>query len=71
MWTILTRVPVGIHPYTAVISADDSKVYVSNWGGKVPGPEDFTDGMFPAVVDRRTGIPVSGTVSVVRPAGHA
>src|SRR4029077_3344491 len=32
---------------------------------KVPGPDDFTDGMFPVVVDRRTGIPVSGTVSVI------
>ena len=40
------------------MSADGSKVYVSNWGGKVPGPADFTDGMFPVVVDPRTGIPI-------------
>ena len=64
--TILSGVPVGIYPYTTVISADGSKVYVSNWGGRVPGPTDFTDGMFPVVVDRRTGIPVTGTVSVHR-----
>ena len=63
--TILSRVPVGIYPYTAVVSADGSKVYASNWGGKVPGPTDFTDGMFPVVVDQRTGIPVTGTVSVI------
>jgi YVTN family beta-propeller protein len=63
--TLTKRVPVGIYPYTAVISADGSTVYVSNWGGLVPGPNDFTDGMFPVVVDRRTGIPVSGTVSVL------
>jgi YVTN family beta-propeller protein len=63
--TVLARIPVGTYPYTAVLSADGSKVYVSNWGGKVPGPDDFTDGMFPVVVDKRTGIPVSGTVSVV------
>ena len=62
---IVRRVPVGTFPYTAVASADGSKVYVSNWGGKVPGPDDFTDGMFPVVVDRRTGIPVSGTISVI------
>src|SRR5262245_15769972 len=67
---ILTRVPVGVFPYTTVGSADGSKVYVSNWGGKVPGPTDFTDGQFPVVVDRRTGIPVSGTVSVIDAASN-
>ena len=67
---IVTRIPVGTYPYTTVMSADGSKVYVSNWGGKVPGPADFTDGMFPVVVDRRTGIPVSGTVSVIDTASN-
>jgi YVTN family beta-propeller protein len=67
---IVRRVQVGIYPYTAVISADGSKVYVTNWGGKVPGPTDFTDGNFPVVVDRRTGIPVSGTVSVLNTANN-
>src|SRR5262245_29380095 len=62
---IVRRVPVGIYPYTTVKSLDGSKVYVSNWGGKVPGPSDFTDGMFPVIVDQRTGIPVTGTVSVI------
>src|SRR5499426_2639871 len=57
----VTRVKVGIYPYTAVISADGRKVYVSNWGGKVPGPSDFTDGQNPVVVDPRTGIPATGT----------
>src|SRR5262245_14778316 len=63
--TIIARVPVGIYPYTTVRSLDGTKVYVSNWGGKVPGPTDFTDGMFPVIVDKRTGIPVTGTVSVI------
>jgi YVTN family beta-propeller protein len=63
--SVITRVAVGIHPYTTMVSADGSKVYVSNWGGRVPGPTDVTDGMFPIVVDPRTGIPVSGTVSVL------
>ena len=62
---VLSQVPVGTYPYATLVSADDSKVYVSNWGGRVPGPGDFTDGLVPVVVDRRTGIPVSGTVSVI------
>lgn len=66
--TIVRRLPVGIYPYTTVVSADGAKVYVTNWGGKVPAPTDFTDGMFPVVVDRRTGIPVTGTVSVIETA---
>ena len=64
-FTLVKRVPVGIYPYTTVVSADSSKVYVTNWGGRQPGPNDFTDGMFPVVVDRRTGIPITGTVSVI------
>jgi YVTN family beta-propeller protein len=67
---IVARVPVGIYPYTTVMSFDGAKVYVSNWGGKVPGATDFTDGMFPVVVDERTGIPVSGTVSVLDTASN-
>jgi YVTN family beta-propeller protein len=67
---IVKRIPVGIYPYTTVISADGSKVYVTNWGGKVPGPGDVTDGMFPVVVDPRTGIPISGTVSVIDAASN-
>jgi YVTN family beta-propeller protein len=68
--TILGRIAVGIYPYTTVQSADGSKVYVTNWGGKVPGATDFTDGSFPVVIDQRTGIPVSGTVSVIDTASN-
>src|SRR6185295_5972447 len=67
---ILARVPVGIYPYTTAMSADGSKVYITNWGGKVPGATDMTDGMFPVVVDKRTGIPVTGTVSVLDTASN-
>jgi YVTN family beta-propeller protein len=69
--TIVKRIPVGTYPYTTVVSADGSKVYVSNWGGRIPGPTDVTDGMFPVAVDPRTGIPISGTVSVVDTASNA
>src|SRR5215470_16602523 len=68
--TIIRRVPVGTYPYTTVMSADGSKVYVTNWGGRRPGPTDLTDGMFPVVVDPRTGIPISGTVSVLDTASN-
>ena len=59
----VTEVPVGSYPYTVVPAGN--KVYVSNWGGRRPGPDDVTYGQFPVVLDRRTGIPSSGTVSVV------
>ena len=60
-------VPVGVYPYTVVTAGE--KVYVSNWGGRKPGPGDTTDGSFPVVLDPRTGIPSSGTVSVLDSAG--
>jgi len=60
-----TRVKAGTYPYTTVVSGDGKKVYVSNWGGRIPGPGDFTDGQNPVIVDRRTGIPATGTVSVL------
>jgi YVTN family beta-propeller protein len=59
------QIPVGISPFTVIIK--DSKAYVSNWGGRVPGPEDktgLTSGS-KAVVDPKTGIGSSGTVSIV------
>src|SRR5262249_59753314 len=68
--TIVARVKAGTYPYTAVISADGRKVYVSNWGGRIPGAGDFTDGQNPVLVDHRTGIPVSGTVSVLDTASN-
>ena len=60
-------VPVGTYPYTVV--AAGTKMYVSNWGGRRPDPSDTTDGTFPVVLDPRTGIPSSGTVSVLDAAG--
>ena len=62
------RVAVGSYPYTVVVSG--GKAYVSNWGGRRPRTGDTTDGVFPVVVDSRTGIPKSGTVSVVDVAGR-
>src|SRR5215813_3067703 len=59
------EIPVGTYPYTVVASVDGQHVYVSNWGGRRPGPGDTTDGMNPVIVDPRTGIAASGTISVI------
>jgi len=67
----VTQVPVGTYPYTALASPDGSRVYVSNWGGRRPGANDPTDGTYSVVVDPRTGIASSGTVSVVNAATRA
>jgi YVTN family beta-propeller protein len=57
------EVAVGSFPYTVAVRG--GKVYVSNWGGRRPNADDTTDGAFPVVLDPRTGIPASGTVTVI------
>lgn len=59
------QIPVGVAPYTVVIQ--DNKAYVSNWGGRQPRSGDKTgpSGGSSVVVDPKTGIAASGTVSVV------
>jgi len=59
------EIPVGIYPYTVALTPDGRKLYVSNWGGRRAGPSDVTDGTFPVVLDPRTGIPSTGTLSVI------
>src|SRR5262249_45743899 len=60
----VTRVPTGAFPYTTAIANDGLKVYVSNWGGRLPAPNDATDGSNPVAVDPETGIANNGTISV-------
>jgi len=62
----IVEIPVGSYPYTVALA---DKVYVTNWGGRRPGPRDRTDGAFPVVLDAR-GIPASGTVSVIDPSAN-
>lgn len=59
----VNEIPVGSFPYTVALAG--GKVYVSNWGGRRPRPGDTTYGGFPVVLDPRTGIPSSGTVTVI------
>ena len=54
--------PTGSFPYTVAIARN--RLFVSNWAGRRPRPGDTTDGVHPVVVDPRTGIPSSGTLSV-------
>jgi len=63
--SVETEIEVGISPYMVVLV--DDKAYVSNWGGRRPGPEDFTalSSGSEVVVDPDTGIAASGTVSII------
>ena len=60
------EIPVGIAPYEVVL-ANDSKAYVSNWGGRRPGKDESTYNTSGSqvLVDPETGIANNGSVSVV------
>ncbi|MCC6490418.1 MAG: bifunctional YncE family protein/alkaline phosphatase family protein [Candidatus Hydrogenedentes bacterium] len=62
---LVAEIPVGIAPYTVVLAG--SRAYVSNWGGHRPTDADTTGPTSGsrAVVDTKTGIASTGTVSVV------
>ncbi len=67
---LLRRVHTGIAPFAAAIRADGAQAWVSNWGGRIPRPDDETlpTGLDPkadrVVVDAR-GIASSGTVQLL------
>ncbi len=63
--TVENEIPVGIAPYTVLCRG--SKAYVTNWGGRRPGKDDVTGptGGSRAVVNPRTGVASTGSVSVV------
>ena len=60
-----TEIPVGIAPYDIVRVGETA--YVSNWGGRRPKSGETTGptGGSRAVVDPKTGIASTGTVSVI------
>lgn len=63
---ILRRFPVGVAPYDVVLVAD--KAYVSNWGGRRPGPHDLTGpaGRGTIVrIDAEKQIANEGSVSII------
>ena len=64
--TNIIQIPVGIAPYD-VILASPGKAYVTNWGGRKPrqGEASFNSSGSQALVDPKTGIANSGSVSVI------
>jgi len=60
------EIPVGIAPYEVEIF-NESKAYVSNWGGRKPrkGESTYNTSGSQVLVDPQTGIANNGTVSVV------
>ncbi|MCD4710054.1 MAG: bifunctional YncE family protein/alkaline phosphatase family protein [Bacteroidales bacterium] len=67
----ITEIPVGVSPYE-VILLSSQKAYVSNWGGRQPEPVDptYTTSGSKIVIDPKTGIASSGTVSVIDMKSH-
>lgn len=64
------QIPVGIAPYTVLISK--GKAYVTNWGGRHPNSNDMSalSSGTPVVIDSKTGVASSGTVSVINLADY-
>jgi YVTN family beta-propeller protein len=59
------QIPVGIAPYSVIIKKN--KAYITNWGGRQPNSSDMTGNSSGStvVIDKRTGIASTGTVSVI------
>lgn len=67
---LLSKADTGIAPFGAVVNEDGTVAYVTNWGGRVPGPEDLTAPTgLAATADRvvinQQGIASTGTVTRV------
>jgi len=64
--TAIIQIPVGIAPYDVII-ASPNKAYVSNWGGRKPreGETTYNTSGSQVLVDSKTGIANSGSVSVI------
>jgi YVTN family beta-propeller protein len=60
------EIPVGVAPYDVLITADGSRAYISNWGGRRPTEKERTAGSSgtACLADER-GVACSGTVACV------
>ena len=65
--SIRKQIDVGIAPFGVVVSKGHGKIYVSNRGGRRPGPNDTTapSSGTKVVTDPVTGSSSTGTISVV------
>ena len=64
--SLIRQINVGVAPYDVLLSSDETRAYVSEWGGRRPGTGDSTANSSGTlvVVDSR-GIGASGAVSFV------
>lgn len=64
--TVLQQIPTGIAPFDVVLSPNGDVAYVSDWGGRRPGPGErkAKSSGTEVIVDAR-GVAASGTVSFV------
>lgn len=62
---VLKEITVGVAPFTVIVVG--GKAYVSNWGGRIPksGESTALSSGTPTLVNPKTGIANSGTISVV------
>ena len=62
----ISEIPVGIAPYDVLLYSD-SKAYVANWGGRKPvaGESTYNSSGSQVLVDPKTGVASSGSVSVI------
>ena len=62
----IKEIPVGIAPYEVALYSS-KKAYVSNWGGRKPkhGEPSYKSSKSEVLIDPKTGIANSGTVSVI------
>ncbi|MCB9208818.1 MAG: bifunctional YncE family protein/alkaline phosphatase family protein [Ignavibacteriales bacterium] len=65
-FSIINEIAVGVAPFQA-INLNDKKLYVSNWGGRKPLPdeESFKSSGSEVLVDPESGIANNGSVSVI------
>lgn len=63
----LRKLPVGMLPYTAKLSEDESQLIVSNWGGRRPADTDtLSQTGISKIAVNKSGSAASGTVSIIR-----
>jgi len=67
---LISKIKTGIAPYSAAISDDGERAYVTNWGGRVPLSGDRTaktgiSATSDSVIVDERGIAVAGTVSAI------
>ncbi len=64
---LVKKIDVGVAPFDVLFSVKRSCLFVSNRGGRRPGPQDTiaSSAGSPVIVDPQTGASATGTVSVI------